>query len=67
MTLHDRIARAMCCPSGVCCSPGACYAEDRSRPQLVDIHAAIPAVIAAVRDEWRKQAGSELRDGDHPV
>ena len=57
MTLHNRIARAMCCPNGICCSPGACYAEDRSRSQLVDIHAAIPAIVRVIQDEWRKQPG----------
>ena len=72
-TLHDRLARAMCCPSGVCCSPCACYAEDRSRSHLVDIHAAIPAMVAAIsenpppelvekialmiRERWRKEVG----------
>lgn len=57
MTLRTRLARLMCCPSGTCCSPGACYAEDRSRSQLVDIHKAADAVIVALpallRERWR--------------
>lgn len=44
-TLHARVARLICCPSGTCCSPSACYAEDRSRSQLVDIHTATATVI----------------------
>lgn len=49
----DTIRRTMCCPSGVCCSPGACYADDRTRSQLVDIDQAARAVVAVIRDEWR--------------
>ena len=65
MTLHHRIARTMCCPNGVCCSPGACYADDRSRSQLVDIHAATRAILAMLpgllREEWGKETGPYSR------
>lgn len=58
MTLHARLARLMCCPNSPCCSPGACYAEDRSRSQLVDIHEAVERVIAELPgllgEMWRE-------------
>lgn len=64
-TLHTRVARLICCPSGTCCSPDACYAEDRSRSQLVDIHAAAATVIrnlpALMRDAQEAQ-----RERDSP-
>lgn len=69
MTRAD-LARAICCPSGTCCSPGACYAEDRSRSHLVDIqtaaarveqmHAravneACAATVRAIQTAWRSR------------
>lgn len=57
MMLHDRVARVICCPGTECCSPGDCYAMDRSRSQLVDIHKAADAVIREMPrllcDQWR--------------
>lgn len=46
-TLRD-IERAICCPHGVCSSPGACYAEDRSRSYPVQIQEAARAVVALI-------------------
>ena len=69
MTRAD-LARAICCPSGTCCSPDACYAEDRSRSHLVDIqtaaavieqiqareiHEACAATIRAAKQAWRSR------------
>jgi hypothetical protein len=47
------IRRAICCPAGTCISPRDCYAEDRSRSQLVDIHHAARAVQALLLAAWR--------------
>lgn len=60
--MSDAIARAICCPSGRCCSPDACYLNDRSRPVLVWIDDAVAAVQAL-----RLGDGDALREGDHPV
>ena len=65
---HDDLARAICCPGGVCIRPEACFARDRNRSHLVDIHSAAAAVaemharavheacaatIRAVQDAWK--------------
>ena len=55
---HQELARAICCPSGTCCSPGACYAHDRTRSHLVDIHAAAAAVQRLYCDRWREWTAS---------
>lgn len=47
------LRRTICCPSGTCISPRDCYADDRSRSQLVDIHHAARAVQALLLQAWR--------------
>lgn len=53
MTTLADIRRTICCPSGTCISPRDCYAEDRSRSQLVDIHHAARAVHRLLCQAWR--------------
>lgn len=60
-TLRD-LERAICCPAGTCISPSACYAEDRSRSHLVDIHQAARAVQALMLRSWR-----DYPRGDGPM
>lgn len=59
MTTIRDLERAICCPSGTCCSPRDCYAEDRSRSQLVDIHHAARAVQALLVRNWRDYPRSD--------
>ncbi len=54
MSIQDRIAKIVCCPSGTCCSPDACYATDKSRSQLVDINAAAQAIVDALPELTRE-------------
>lgn len=62
MTTLSDIRRAICCPDGTCCSPRDCYAEDRSRSQLVDIHHAARAVHRLLCQAWR-----DYPRGDGPM
>ena len=59
MTTIRDLEPAICCPSGTCCSPRDCYAEDRSRSQLVDIHHAARAVHALLVRNWRDYPRSD--------
>ena len=43
------IERAICCPSGTCTSPTACYAEDPTRSYPVQIQGAAKAVAKLYR------------------
>lgn len=61
MTLHDQIKRAICCPSGVCSSPGDCYATGH-RDVPVKLDAAAKAVAKVIQDAWRKQEGPWIRE-----
>lgn len=53
MTTLADIRRTICCPSGTCCSPRDCYAEDRSRSQLVNIQHAAQAVHRLLCEAWK--------------
>lgn len=53
MLTRDDLEKAICCPHGVCISPGACYAEDRSRSQLVNIQHAAQAVHKLLCEAWK--------------
>jgi hypothetical protein len=44
------IERAICCPSGTCTSPTACYAEDPTRSYPVQIQDAAKAVTKLYRN-----------------
>lgn len=48
--------RAICCPSGTCASPSACYAVDRSRSYPVQIQEAARAVAALYRAMWKAES-----------
>lgn len=50
MTAPTPIARAICCPSGRCIAPEACYALDRSRAYPVRINEAAEAVERIVKE-----------------
>ena len=58
MTMIHDIERAICCPSGVCIAPGACYAEDRSRSYPVQIHQAAEAVVRLLCERWKAEASN---------
>jgi hypothetical protein len=45
------IERAICCPSGTCTSPTACYAEDRTRSYPVQLQDAAKAVAKLYRGD----------------
>lgn len=53
MTTIRDLERAICCPSGTCMSPRDCYAEDRSRSQLVNIQHAAQAVHRLLCEAWK--------------
>jgi|GEM_PF-6896531 len=61
MTNIADLARAICCPSGRCIAPEACYALDRSRAYPVQIHEAAEAMARIIAAERAKAMG-ELRD-----
>ena len=52
------LERAICCPSGTCALPSACYAVDRSRSYPVQIQEAARAVAALYVRAWREYAGN---------
>lgn len=61
MTLHEKLKRAICCPSGTCSSPADCYATSH-RDVPVKLDAAAKAVARVIQDAWRKQAGPWSRE-----
>jgi hypothetical protein len=64
MTL-EQLARAICCPSGVCIRPEACDATNRN--VVVNIPHAAAAVSRLLCDEWRRfprPAGPMVRERD---
>lgn len=50
------VERAICCPHGTCTSPHACYAEDRTRSQIVNIQEAAKAVAQLYRARWKAES-----------
>jgi hypothetical protein len=69
---RDDITRAICCPGGACIRPEKCFALDKSRSHLVDLHSAASAVaemharavheacaatVAAIQQAWRDRGG----------
>lgn len=50
---QDEIARAICCPGGVCIRPERCFATARGEQTLVDVRTAARAVSALLCQRWR--------------
>lgn len=52
--IHDAIARAICCPGGVCIKPEDC--DRTKRATVVNIPAAVEAVLRVLRAKWQAES-----------
>jgi hypothetical protein len=52
--IHDAIARAICCPGGVCVKPEDC--DRTKRATVVNIPAAVESVLSVLRTKWRAES-----------
>jgi hypothetical protein len=62
---RNEIVRTICCPSGICCSPSACYAEDRSRSYPVDIHTAAARIEQLQAKAIHEACEATIRAAQH--